>query len=58
MIDEENAVRESLSEMLNFLGHKVRNGSMNYNDVESIKSLIAQGCKVDATVKDLAEYYG
>ena len=54
----EEIVRESLADVLGFLGYKIRKGSINFDDVESLKGFIARGCGVKATVKELAEYYG
>ena len=54
----EEFVRESLADVLSFLGYKVRKGSINFSDVESLKGFVTRGCGVKATVKELAEYYG
>lgn len=54
----EEFVRESLADVLSFLEYKVRKGSINFSDVESLKGFVTRGCGVKATVKELAEYYG
>lgn len=54
----EEIVRESLADVLGFLEYKVRKGTINFSDVESLKGFVVGGCGVKATVKELAEYYG
>jgi len=43
----EEIVRESLADVLGFLEYKVRKGSINFEDVESLKGFVARGCGVD-----------
>lgn len=54
---KESVVREAFAETLDFLAHKVRHGTMTYQDVEAIMELMASEGGVSATVSDLSRFY-
>ena len=53
----EQAIRDALGDFLGILEHKVRQGSINSEDVRTILRTIEASGGVRATVKDLAGYY-
>lgn len=55
---KDNLLRDSLADMFAFISFKVRNGSMNLDDIKCVLTAIGQAGGVKATVKDLAEFYG
>lgn len=56
-VKKENIIREALADMFGILEDKVRNGSISFDDVNAIVSLIEANGGISATVSDLARFY-
>lgn len=54
----ENAIREAVADMFDVLSYKVRNGVMTEQDLRAISAVIREAGGVQATIKDLASFYG
>ena len=54
---KEDIIREALADMFGVLEHKVRHGSMSFDDVAAIVSIIEANGGIKATVSDLAGFY-
>ena len=53
----ENVIREALADMFDILAYKVRHGAMSESELRTIFSILRTEGGVQATVKELAEYY-
>ena len=53
----DNAIRDALADMLGILQQKVKNGSMNQQDVDAIVDIIQAGGGIQATAEEIARYY-
>lgn len=56
-VKRENIIREALADMFGILEDKVRRGSMSFDDVNAIVSIIEANGGISATVSDLARFY-
>ena len=54
---KENLIREALADMFGILEYKVRHGSMSFDDISTIVSIIEANGGIKATTSDLAGFY-
>ena len=56
-IKKDNIIREALADMFGILEYKVRHGSMSYDDISALVSIIESNGGIKATASDLAGFY-
>lgn len=55
---KEETMREVLCDCLGIISQKVRNGSITITDIRTLTDALFSGSEIDASVKEVAGYYG